>query len=166
MKRIFFILLTTGLLTQHSTVKAQAVEDSLRYAESIWSMKKKAIVLHQMSLSESEKSSFWPVYESYSRATQYIEMEYIYLISLLAKYVSINNENKVESLSSRILKNDLQLAKARRQYFKKFTRALSPAQAGKFMQIDNTFRTMLRIEMQKETPSIDMLETTLYTMKQ
>ena len=131
---------------------AQRVDDSLRYAESVWAMQKKAMILDEMNLTEAEKSSFWPVYESYANAIQYLDMEYIRLLDLaVGEELS---EKKSASLTEHILTNELSLAKTRKQYFKKFKKALSPVQAGKFMQLDSNFRTMIRLEMQKDAPAL------------
>jgi Spy/CpxP family protein refolding chaperone len=142
---LFIVLLVTQL-------PAQKVDDTLRYAESIWSMQKKAMILQQMDLTEAEKSAFWPVYESYSNAVQYLDMEYIRLQNFVSEETL--SEKKSESLAEHLLINELLIAKTRKQYFKKFKKALTPAQAGKFMQLDNTFRTMIRIQMQKESPAL------------
>ena len=127
------------------------VDDSLRYAESIWSMEKKAMILEQMNLTEAEKSAFWPVYESYSNAIQYLDMEYIRLLTMQDEDLS---DKQSASLTEHMLMTELFLAKARKQYFRKFRKALTPALASRFMQLDNDFRTMLRIQMQKESPAL------------
>ena len=149
MKRICVLALLT-LLTV-SKISAQQVDDSLRYAESVWSMEKKAMILEELNLTEAEKSAFWPVYESYANATQYLDMEYIRLLQLSEKERS---GKKSASLTEHMLMNELLLAKTRKQYFRKFRKALSPAQASVFMQLDNDFRTMLRIQMQKDAPAL------------
>lgn len=127
------------------------VDDSLRYAESIWSMEKKAMILNELSLTEAQKSAFWPVYESYSSAIQYIDMEYIRLLTMRDDDLS---EKQSSSLTEHMLMNELLLAKARKQYYRKFSKALTPALASKFMQVDNDFRTILRIQMQKESTAL------------
>ena len=141
---MFFLLINPAL-------HAQSEEDSLRYAESIWSMKKKAMILEQMDLTEAEKSAFWPIYESYSNAIQYLEIESLRLLSYTVK--KNLPDKKAAALCEDLLANDVMLARARRQYFKKFKKALSPGQAGRFMQIDNNFRTMLRLQIQQESPA-------------
>jgi hypothetical protein len=140
---------------------AQRVDDTLRYAESIWAMQKKALILEQMNLTEAEKSAFWPVYENYANAIQYLDMEYIRLLNYtLAGGLS---EKKSASLCEHLLTNDLLLAKTRKQYFKKFKKALTPAQAGRFMQLDNNFRTMIRLQMQKDSPALASSLNRLYS---
>ena len=135
-----------------SCLFAQEVDDSLRYAESIWSMQKKGMILEQMDLTEAEKSAFWPVYESYSNAIQYLDMEYIRLLNLTEG--EKRSEKTSASLTESMLMNELLLAKTRKYYFKKFKKALSPRQASKFMLLDNSFRTMIRIQMQKDSPAL------------
>lgn len=159
MRRLFSILLFFVFTVLNAS--GQQMDDTLRYAESIWSMKKKAIILEQLDLTEAEKSAFWPVYESYSNAIQFLDMEYIRLMN----YTSENGlkEKKLASLCEHMLESDLLLAKTRKQYYQKFKKALSPAQAGKFMQLDNDFRTLLRIEMQKETPAFVRSQERVYS---
>lgn len=139
-------------LVSFTTTLAQKVDDSIRYAESIWSMEKKAMILDQMKLTEAEKASFWPVYESYANAIQYLDMEYVRMLTYTGKEEL--SEKKSAALAEHMLMNELLLAKTRKQYYRKFSKALTPAQAATFMQIDNNFRTMIRIQMQKESPAL------------
>lgn len=148
MKRLLVLVLLSAFVVSAS---AQRVGDTLRYAESVWSMKKKAMILEQMGLTEAEKSSFWPVYESYANAIQFLDMEYIRLMNYISE--AGLKEKQLESVCEHMLENDLLLAKTRKQYYQRFKKALSPAQAGKFMQLDSDFRTLLRIEMQRESPA-------------
>lgn len=150
MKRLLAFLLLV-VCWSHQTL-AQKVDDSLRYAESIWSMEKKSIILAQMDLTEAEKAAFWPVYESYSNAIQYLDMEYIRLLTYTRD--GDLSEKKSAALAENLLTNELLLAKTRKQYFRRFKKALSAGQAGKFMQLDNDFRTMIRLQVQKESPAL------------
>lgn len=133
----------------HPTTKAQTVGDSVRYVESVWNMHKKGLVLKFMSLTEAEKSAFWPIYDSYSNAIQYLEMEYIQILSDYAKDFKGLEAHDIERQSATLLKNEFEMARVRKQYYRKFSRALSPLKATEFMQLDNTLRTMLRLEVQK-----------------
>ena len=143
---LFFAVFASSQLT------AQKVDDSLRYAESIWSMEKKAMILEQMDLTEAEKAAFWPVYQSYSNAIQYLDMEYIRLLNYSG--AEDLTEKKSAALTENLLMNELLLAKTRKQYFRKFKKALTASQASRFMQLDNDFRTMIRLQMQKESPAL------------
>ncbi|HET9487103.1 MAG TPA: hypothetical protein VFO54_06700 [Chryseosolibacter sp.] len=150
MKRLMALLISALFVSPH--LFAQEVDDSLRFAESVWSMEKKAVILEEMDLTEAEKSAFWPVYDSYSNAIQYLDMEYIRLINYTPEHEL--SDRKASSLTENILLNEILLAKTRKQYYKKFSKALSPAQAGKFMQLDSDIRTMIRLKMQKNAPAM------------
>ncbi len=127
--------------------RAQSEIDSLMFTDRMWSLKKKAIVLDYMQFTEAEKASFWPVYDGYHSAIRYLEMEYIYLNAQYIEMQSSGSERELERLSRQILKNDFLLAKLRRIYFKRFKKALSPAQASAFMQFDQNWRNMMREEL-------------------
>jgi hypothetical protein len=144
---------------------AQQFLDTLRFADRMWAMKKKAVILEYMDMTEAEKAAFWPIYESYYNATQFTEMESIYLLSLYAKNLHTLSGHELDQLSVRILQDDLILAKIRKQYFKKFKKALSVRQATAFMQLDNEFRTMRRMKVQKDSPTMEILEIALQDAK-
>lgn len=139
-----------------TTLCAQSVTDSTRFSETMWSMKKKKMVLEYMQLTEGEKASFWPLYESYSNAIRYMEME---SMELLQAYHSLEVSRKanemLDKFSKRILQNELMIAKVRKQYYKKFSKALSPGRAGQFMQFDDTLRTLLHMEARTGAPEPD-----------
>jgi hypothetical protein len=125
---------------------SQSLTDSVRYMESVWSMKRKDFILRNLDLSEAEKSAFWPIYDSYYEAIQYLEMEYVQLLTDYSKALVRADDFPFINLSSKILHNDLLLARFRKQYFKKFQKVLEPSKAAEFMQLDQTFRTMLLLE--------------------
>ena len=146
-----------------STLSAQSTLDTLRFADLRWSLQKKALVLSYMKLSEAEKSSFWPVFESYNSATRYFELE---SLMLLKKYSDANGEidaQELESISHRILENDLRVAKIRRNFYKRFKDAVNARQATAFFQIDTMFRSMMRLQAQKDFAFEQMDLTMMYT---
>lgn len=120
------------------------------------------MILDKLDLTEAEKAAFWPVYESYSNAVQYLDMEYIRLLNFDDKKLS---EQKAASLAENLLTNELLLAKTRKQYFRKFRKALSASQANRFMQLDSNFRTMIRIQMQKQPPALVSRMDRIYSRK-
>ena len=85
MKKLRLVLIAIALVNFCADVSAQSKSDSLLFADRIWSLKKKALVLQYLQLTEAEKASFWPVYEGYHTAIRQLEMEYIYLMSSYIK---------------------------------------------------------------------------------
>ena len=87
------------------------------------------MILEEMDLTEAEKAAFWPVYQSYANAIQYLDMEYIRLLTYAEEETL--TEKKSAALTESLLMNELLLAKTRKQYFRKFRKALTAAQAGR-----------------------------------
>ncbi len=145
MKRNVWLLCITVLLTVcWFESQAQLVSDTARLSESVWSMKKKKIVLEYLDLTEAEKASFWPLYESYNQAIQYLELETREILDLYENHASTLKPREIERYTQQILLNDLLLAKVRRQYYRKFSKALSPKIAAQFMQLDKAMRLMIQ----------------------
>ncbi len=160
MKRI---VLAFALMACFGTSIAQSALDTLRFSDLRWSLRKKAVVLHHMNFTEAEKSSFWPVFESYNNATRYVELESIMILKKYSDASGQFRESELEDMSQRILKNDLLLAKMRKQFYKKFKQAVTAEKATAFFQIDTMFRSMMRLEAQRDFASEQLMDFNLYT---
>jgi hypothetical protein len=157
---VAFALIIFSLLVVSVDCYSQFVDDSTLHSETLWGMKKKRMVLDYMDMTEAEKACFWPLYENYSNAIQFLEMqslELIYESNHVSETLSLKD---LEKYNTQLLENDMALAKIRKQFYKKFSKALSPTRAIQFLQFDETFRQMLRYEI-IEGPSDDDVHASL-----
>lgn len=161
MRFIRFILLILAFIILHQRAKGQA-SDSLLFADHMLAMKKKAVILQYFRLSEAEKAAFWPIYNRYSSEMQIYEIEYFRLLASYAKGLENLPKRTVLALSERFLQNDLEIARIRKQYYRKFKKAMSPVKATEFMQLDHSFRTMVRLELQNAPDPRETFQTRLY----
>lgn len=145
MKRTLLTVSLLGFLSW-SVVYGQLVTDTTRYSETVWSMKKKKMVMEYLDLTEAQKASFWPIYENYCQAIRYIEMETLEILDLYHRTGASMKPVDIEKYSKRVLQNDLMLAKVRKQYYTKFSKALTPDIASSFMHFDNMMRMVIRME--------------------
>jgi hypothetical protein len=122
-------------------------EETVSLKDTMLSMKKRKIVLNYLTLSEAEKTAFWPLYDEYYNEINPIEAESLLLLRLCSG--NDLSEKVLEKYSKRLLLNDLVLAKIRKQYYAKFKAALSALRASQFMQFDDSFRMMLRYQAQQ-----------------
>lgn len=152
---LFFLI--SVLISEKSF--SQFVNDTVRFVESVLSMEKKRMVLEHLQLSEAQKAAFWPVYNSYSNATQYLELESYQLLMELSKNLDHLKPSAIEKLSKRMLLNDLMLAKVRKHYFKKFRRAISPQLANEFMKLDDSIRMLVRYQVRNHAMPIAATQT-------
>jgi hypothetical protein len=156
MKFVKFLLFLFSLLLFYLSAKSQTAEEKILYAESLLANKKKAMILNYFQMTEGEKSAFWPLYNRYTRHIHDYEIEYIYLINRYTMGVEKLSTSDLNNLSQRFIQNDLELARLRKQYYKRFRKALSPLKATEFMQLDQSFRTMVRMELQKGPSPFDV----------
>ena len=163
MKRIRFFLLLLGFIIIYLSSRGQSAEDSLRFAGRILSLKKKAIIVQHFKLTEAEKSAFWPIYNKFDLEIEDYDIEYFHLLSRYVAGINELPDRTLQELSERFLQNDIEVARIRKQYYKKFKKALSTSKASEFMQLDNTFRAMVRLEMQKDPTPFEILYSELLT---
>lgn len=129
----------------HATM-GQILSDSVAFSETMWRMEKRKLVLDNMELSEAEKACFWPMYESYTNSIEFVEGQ---SLVILAEYESdpVMNHRELEKLTRQLMDNDLYLAKHRKQFYRKLSKALSPEHATRFLALDDTLRQMLRLKI-------------------
>lgn len=145
--------------SQHSTGT-----DSISFVYAMWnSEQRKAMLLH-MDLTESEKSSFVPVYDVYSRAVGALEIERLQLIDLYLKHFRQLNENEILKIYEKMLRKDFEVAKVRILYYRKFRKVLSGAQANEFMALDESLRALFHLELQKGAPALALSQAAIFSM--
>lgn len=149
MKKAFSITVAVALLMINTAVLAQfSADPAVLFDETIWSTQKRKVVLDQMDLSEAEKASFWPIYESYTQAISAIETENLQIIVACNDKSAGLSQSDIERYSRKQLQNDLLLDRVRLQYYKRLSKALSPEKASQFMQLDENLRMELRFDIQ------------------
>jgi hypothetical protein len=161
MKRILLPLITVILLFTSSFLQAQIVTDTTRFSESVWSMKKKKLVMEYLELSEAQKASFWPIYESFNQTIRYIEMETLEILESYHRTGKTMDSAELERLSKRVMLNDYLVAKVRKQYYRKFSKALNPDIATQFMQFDDTMRMVLRFDVKNSSDQSQFAKASL-----
>lgn len=127
-------------------LKAQILSDATSFSETLWRTEKRKLVLDNMQLTEAEKACFWPLYESYSNAIEFPEGQSLLVISEF-NHAKGMSSNDVEKLTVALMEYDLMLAKARKQFYRRLSKALSIEHAARFMEIDDTLRQMLRMKV-------------------
>ncbi len=160
MKKVLLTLAFFGIIAL-SVAHGQLVTDTTRFSESMWSMKKKKMVMDFLDLTEGQKASFWPLYENYSQAIRYIEMETLEILDTYHRTGAAMKPADIERYSKRILLNDLMLAKVRKQYYKKFSKALTPDIASSFIHFDDMMRMVLRIETKSGAEDAALVKASL-----
>ena len=143
---------------------AQSSTDSISFIYSLWNAEQRKAMLLHMDLSESEKSSFTPVYDTYSRIVAVLEIERLQLLHQYFKSSVHPGEGEILRLYGKLLQNDYELAKLRIQYHKKFRKVLSCSRANEFMSLDQSLRTLFHLELQKNAPAMVLSRAAIYSI--
>lgn len=163
MKKILFLFFACGLVCSHPAI-AQSPTDSISFVYSLWNAEQRKAMLLHMDLSESEKTAFTPVYDTYSRVIAVLEIEHLQLLHQYFKGSAYPVEDEILLLYGRLLQNDFELAKLRIQYHKKFRKVLSCSRANEFMSLDQSLRTLFHLELQKNAPAMLLSQAAIYSM--
>jgi Spy/CpxP family protein refolding chaperone len=160
MRTVGTITLCCLLLACGPETTAQILTDSVGYSETLWRMEKRKLVLDNMELTEAEKACFWPLYENYTNSIEFVEGQ---CLEILAEYesASVIEHRELEKLSLQLMENDLYLAKHRKQFYKKLSKALSPEHATRFLALDDTLRQMLRLKIKAGNNNIPGVHASL-----
>jgi len=114
-----------------------------------------------MDMTEAEKSSFWPLYENYCQTIRYLELETLEIIDVYHRFGKSLPTKEAEHYMKRLVQNDHVLDKVRKQYHRKFTRALSADRAKQFMEFDDNLRNLIRFEVRKKAQAAEMAQASL-----
>lgn len=117
---------------------------------------KKLIVAKYMDLTESEAKKFWPVYDEYQSDLQKTNQR---LLSLLESYAAdYRNKTMTDEKAKKLLDEWIAIeqeeGKRRSAFAPKVLQALPVKKAGRYLQIENEYRTLLRYDLAGTVPLV------------
>lgn len=153
---VFVSLLIVSVGT---TVFAQELNDEVTMVQSIWGSEKRQMMIDYMEIPDEQAAGFWRVYEDYETSRRRLAKERIMLINDYVNNFSSLSEEKADELATKMLVNNANEAKLRKQYYTRFKKASSAIDAAKFLQLDGYIQNTIRVALQDELPFIGELET-------
>ena len=112
------------------------------------------LITKVMVLSEKEAQAFWPIFRDYERDLMKLNDERLQIFKEYAQYYESMTEEKANDLAERSLDWQAGRVKLMRNYYKKFSKALSPKTAAKFLQVENQVWTMIDLQIASELPLV------------
>ncbi|MEK6479152.1 hypothetical protein WJR50_16520 [Catalinimonas sp. 4WD22] len=152
---ILTFVITAGIF-QHAF--AQSYENETELYQDIWGMEKQEIIKEYLELSEEEGAVFWPVYEAYAEERKTLGKERIDIIMEYAANYSNMTNDKASQLTNMVFKNNMQLEKLQKKYYKKLSKVVTPLRASEFMQLEKYLDSAMRFEIQNNIPFLKELE--------
>lgn len=112
------------------------------------------VVSKAMDLSPKEAKAFWPIYNQYEADLSKLNDQRVELLKEYAdKYDKLTND-EVQSLAGRTFALQRDRIDLRQQYFKKFSKALSPQTAARFVQVEDRIDQLLNLQLAASVPLV------------
>jgi hypothetical protein len=119
------------------------------------------IITKHLGLTEQEAAVFWPLYRDYERAwARLIDNDLLLLNQYLDVSGRLTNQ-AADSMSRQHFHNRDARLTLQKEYYEKFSEALSPLIAMKFEQIERQINLVMELELSSRVPIVLPAERTL-----
>lgn len=153
MKKLIF-----ALFAFYSIASVAQNNSEIELYQSLFKTEKKALVLEYMSLSESESTAFWPIYNAYEVQRSELGKQ---RITLLQKYADVY-ESMTDEDASALLKqnNSFQSSqlKLKNSYTKKMQKAVGAKRAMQWLQLEMYLERQIGLYVMENVPFIGELD--------
>ena len=149
---VFAVLLSLSLFPL--ALRAQTQADEEEVVKSLLQTGKKAIIVDNMGLTESESKAFWPLYDEFQQLKQKLNERTIkVLVDYMDGYETMTNE-KAEALLREYVAIEKERADLKSAFLPKFIKILPARKVARYYQIENKLEAMVKYEFAKEVPLV------------
>jgi hypothetical protein len=113
---------------------------------------KKQLIASNLTLTDTEATKFWPVYEQYSADFGKISEARTAIVKEYSDGYGTLTDDQAESLIRRWLDTDISAAQLRQKYVPIFRKVLPGRQAATFFQLDRRISMMIDIQLTSQLP--------------
>lgn len=154
MKYAFMILVMLSANFMYS----QDVDSYIEILKSELKTNKKTIITQTMEFTDQQSSVFWPIYGEMEKELDELNNERIANIKdFAANYDNMNDDKAKELINSAFDFQSDRLA-LNEEYFNKFSEALSPTVAAKFMQLQQQIQLVVDLSIAANLPLVKKSE--------
>lgn len=115
---------------------------------------KVAIISQLMDLSSEQAAAFWPIYNEYAKELSVLgDLRVQGIKEYAANYNSLSDEKATELANMRFQYEEKLLA-LKKKYFAKFSKALTPKLAARFVQIENQLLDIVDLQVASRLPVV------------
>lgn len=139
---------------QNTATAQQVLDDTIKIMRQDIQSQRKQLVAANMSLTDTEATKFWPVYDRYVGDMSKLGDVRLALIKEYAQNYNTLTDAQAESLLKRSLANDDAITKFRIQWIPEFQKVISAKKTAMFMQIDRRIGLMLDLQLSSEIPLV------------
>jgi hypothetical protein len=137
--------------TADGTADAIANQQLTLLRKDIRSIKKQVIAAN-LTLTDSEATKFWQVFEQYSAETERINDTRTAIIKEYAEDYGTLTDDQADHLIRRWLDTDIEQTELRQRYVPIFRKVLPGKKAATFFQLDRRISTMIDLQITSQLP--------------
>ena len=115
---------------------------------------KRQLIAANVTLTDTEATKFWPVYEQYSAELKKITYTKNALINEYAEEYGSLTDEQADNLIRRWLDTDIAAAQLRQRYVPTFRKVLPGKQAATFFQLDRRISMMIDVQLTSQLPLV------------
>ena len=112
------------------------------------------MVAANLTLTETEATKFWPLYDQYTADLSKIQNEKVAVIKEYADNWGKLSDNQALSLTNRALAVEKNVADLRIRYVPIFNKAISGTKVATFFQIDRRLQALIDIQLSSQLPLV------------
>jgi hypothetical protein len=155
----FLVLLTlaaasSSALAQRETNEGVEVEKNLELLRRDIRAEKKKIIAANITLTETEATKFWPVYDAYVAEMTKHNDEFYKLIKDYAAHQKTLTDAQASSIIRRWIEIQIGQAQTRQKYIPLFEKVVPGKKVALFFQIDRRLYTVLDMQVASQIPLI------------
>ena len=113
---------------------------------------KKQLIAANLTLTDSEATEFWQVYEQYSAETERINDTRTAIIKEYSEDYGTLTDDQADNLIRRWLDTDIEQTSLRQRYVPIFRKVLPGKKAATFFQLDRRISTMIDVQITSQLP--------------
>ena len=113
---------------------------------------KKQVIAANLTLTDSEATKFWPVYEQYSADFAKINDTRAALVKEYSEVYGTQTDEQADGLIRRWLDVDIAAAQLRQRYVPIFRKVLPGKKAATFFQLDRRISMMIDVQLTAQLP--------------
>jgi|688.fasta_scaffold106769_4 hypothetical protein len=134
---------------------SQSYQDELDVVQSTWGKNKKALTQDFLKLSAEETAAFSPIYDDYLESRKKITQVRGEAMGTFAAKNAQLDDATAKDLVTKLMNNNQNLASLQSKTFKKLSKALSPAKAAQWWQLESYIDAEIRAAILGELPLLE-----------
>lgn len=115
---------------------------------------KTTLITKAMQFSTEEAATFWPIYRNYEKSLTSINDKKLALMKEYAKNHTQISSDRASQIVNSTFSLDAQRTKLLKKYYKKFSKALTPVKAARFVQLEQQLLNLMDLKAGRELPLV------------